>query len=383
ILLQIMLIGRVKWIETIFGFDKLSRLHHVNGFIIPFLIVIHPMLLVISSSLVSKRDWITSFIRLLNIDNVFNALLGTILFLILVVLAILIVYKKLKYEAWYLTHLAMYAAVLLAFSHEFSGDDMSGWAVAFWYGLYAFVLINLLYYRFFLPIWRSWKHEFKVDRVAEEPGEVTSIYITGKNLDKYKVKAGQFFIFRFLDKERWWQAHPFSLSVAPNGKFLRISAKALGDFTAKMHGIKPGTRIFIDGPHGVFTLDRANKDKYLLVAGGIGITPVRSIAETLAMDKKDAVLLYGSRTERGITFRNEFQEMSNGALNVQYVLSNDAAWQGEKGYIDKEKIQRLAPDFMDREVYLCGPKPMMRGALSAFKQLGVPRHQIHFELFSL
>lgn len=384
ILLQILMIGRIKWIESVFGLDKLSRWHRINGFVIPFLILVHPILLIVSSSLVSGRDWLTSFLRLVRIEDVLNATIGAGLFLVLVLISVLIVYKKLKYETWYLTHLVMYAAVLLAFGHQLAGDDLGGfWPMTFWYAMYVFVLVNLIYFRFFLPIWKTLKHEFKVARVVKETGDVYSIYISGKDLDKFKVKAGQFFIFRFLDRKRWWQAHPFSLSCLPNGQFLRISVKASGDFTSALDKVKLGTKVYIDGPHGVFTADRSTKDKYLLIAGGIGITPIRSLAEKLCSEQKDSVLLYACRNSENIVFKEELNHLPSTKFKVYCVLSGDAGWQGEKDYIDQEKIQRLAPDFMDREVYLCGPKPMMAQVRSVLKKLGVPKHQIHFEQFSM
>jgi len=386
ILLQLLMIARVKWIEAVFGLDRLARWHHTNGFILPFLILTHPILLVASASLASKRDWWTSFLRIVNfVPGAWYAVIAAGLFVLLVVMAVLIVFKKLKYEAWYLTHLIMYVAVLLAFTHQFSGDDLgAAWPRIYWYAVYIFVLANVLYFRFYLPTWRTLKHKFRVDRVVKEAGDVYSIYIKGQRLDKFKVKAGQFFIFRFLDAKRWWQAHPFSLSCLPNGQYLRISVKSSGDYTSVLEKVKPGTRVYIDGPHGVFKVDKAGKDKFLLIGGGIGITPVRSIAEELAQKGKDAILLYANRMSSATVFKDELDKMAKAPnFKVQYIMNDDPQWPGEKGYLDKEKIQRLVSDLLDREVYLCGPAPMMAAILKILHSLDVPRSQIHFEKFSL
>ncbi|MFA6161153.1 MAG: ferric reductase-like transmembrane domain-containing protein [Patescibacteria group bacterium] len=386
ILLQILMIARIKWIEAVFGLDKLARWHHINGFILPFLILTHPILLVASASLVSKRDWWTSFLRIVNfVPGAWYAVIAAGLFVLLVVMAVLIVLKKLKYEAWYLTHLIMYAGVLLVFTHQFAGDDLgTAWPRLYWNAVYIFVLANVLYFRFYLPTWRTLKHKFRVDRVVKEAGDVYSIYIKGKQLDKYKVKAGQFFIFRFLDRKRWWQAHPFSLSCLPNGQYLRISVKSSGDYTSELDKVKPGTRVYIDGPHGVFKVDKASKNKFLLIGGGIGITPVRAIVEELVQKNKDAILLYASRMASATVFKDELDKMAKASnFKVQYVMSDDPQWPGEKGFIDKEKIQHLVPDLLEREVYLCGPASMMTVILKALHSLGVSKSQIHFEKFSL
>jgi len=387
ILIQLLLIGRTAWIEKTFGLDKLSRLHHWLGLGIPVLIIIHPILLSVGAAWGTNKTWLDMWWRMANyIEDVGKATIAAGLFIVLVVLSILIVYKKLKYETWFYTHLLMYLAILLAFGHQLgSGDDFKeAWTRVYWLMLYAFVLFNLAYYRFILPVWSTWKHGFVVDHVEQESKGVWSIYIKGKDLGSFKVKAGQFFILRFLDKENWWQAHPFSLSCAPNKDFLRITIKDLGDFTSRMGQIKPGTRVLIDGPHGTFVVDKARKERFLLIAGGIGITPVRSLAQELVERKSDTVLLYAFRTEQDAVLKDELDVMAQqSGLRVACVISNDEKWEGEKGSLDKEKIQRLTPDFMDREIYLCGPPPMTKTVLTALHDLGVPKSQIHFERFSL
>jgi predicted ferric reductase len=386
ILIQLLLIGRTKWVEQTFGMDKLSRLHHWLGLGIPVLIIIHPVFLGVGAAWGTNKTSFEMLWRMVNyMEDVGKAAVATGLFIALVILSVLIVYKKLKYETWFYTHLIMYLAILLAFGHQLgSGDDFKeAWTRVYWLALYAFVLINLLYYRFFLPVWITWRHGFTVDRLVQESKGVWSIYIKGKDLGSFKVKAGQFFIFRFLDKKNWWQAHPFSLSCAPNKDFLRITVKDLGDFTSRIGQIKAGTRVLVDGPYGVFTIDKAQKDKFLLLAGGVGITPVRSLAQELTEKKKDAVLLYACRTGEEAILKNELDTMAQqSGLKVTCVTSDDKAWEGEKGFLDKEKIQRLAPDFMEREVYLCGPPPMTKAVLAALRDLGTPKSQIHFERFS-
>lgn len=387
ILMQLMLIGRVRWIEQTFGLDKLARVHHATGFSLIFFIVGHPLLLIASSSLLTHQSWFTTFWSFVNyMEDVNTAAIAVGLFIVLIVLAVLIVLKKLKYEAWYLTHLVMYAAVLLAFGHQLSlGDDFGAtWAIAFWYLLYAFVFANVLYYRFCLPLWRTWRHAFIVDKVVRENDDTISIYIKGRDLDKYKIKAGQFFFFRFLDRKRWWQAHPFSLSCLPNDKFLRITVKNLGDYTSQLPSLKQGTRVYIDGPHGIFTENNSSKEKYLLIAGGVGITPIRSLVEDFIKRGKDVILLYGSQTQKSLIFSQELSDLErNSKLQVKYVLSAEPAWQGERGFVDQEKIQRLVPDFAGRDIYVCGPMVMTKNILSVIKKLNISNKQIHFERFSL
>lgn len=212
-----------------------------------------------------------------------------------------------------------------------------------------------------------------------EAPDIFSVYLKGKNLGQYKFHPGQFANLTFLQKGMWF-THPFSFSSAPNGNFLRFSIKTSGDFTDKIGQIKPNTKVIIDGPLGIFTLNSAKKNKFLFLAGGIGITPLLALAEQLNEQKADVILLYGCKTEKDTAFK---QELS--ALNLkQYIILSQESPLVEdflSGRITGEKIKKLVPDFLEREVYLCGPEAMMKAVLADLKTLGFPKQQIHFEKF--
>ena len=201
---------------------------------------------------------------------------------------------------------------------------------------------------------------------------------------KFRVKAGQFMIFRFLAKGYWWEAHPFSMSKLPDGKGVRITVKAVGDFTSKLQDIKAGTKVIVDGPYGIFTDIFGISSKVLLIAGGIGITPIRSLMEEMLRKGKDVTLFYANRSKNDIVFQNELEELRKlFPARIIHVLSAEAEWNGEKGYIDEEKIRRFLPDISEREVYICGPVPMMESLVKILKNsFKLPISRIHFEKFS-
>ena len=283
----------------------------------------------------------------------------------------------------------LYVAIGLAFLHQVSsGSDFTDHAAFryYWYALYAFVIVNLLGYRFVRPALAFFRHRFTVTRVVPEPGDVTSVYIGGRNLERFAIEAGQFMIVRFLAKGYRWEAHPFSMSCFPDGRQLRLSIKRLGDFTRRIPELKPGTSVLIDGPHGVFTARQCAADKVLLIAGGIGITPVRSLAEELVGAGRDVVLVYGNRNGQTVVFKDELDELvarAGGRLRVHYVMSDDPGWPGEKGRIDRDRLARLVPDIAGREVYFCGPPVMRKGIRAALASLGVAASRIHDERFAL
>jgi ferredoxin-NADP reductase len=212
--------------------------------------------------------------------------------------------------------------------------------------------------------------------VVEEGPGVVSLRITGRNLGRLRARAGQFFLWRFLARDRWWTAHPFSLSEAPDGRSLRITVKALGDHTAKLSFIRPGTRVVAEGPFGVFTAAAGRRDRALLIAGGIGITPIRAILDDL---RGDAVVVYRSVREEELVLREELERTG---ATVHYVVG-DHAEPGNERLLSAEHLRELVPDVRRREVFLCGPPGMTAAVELTLARLHVPRRHLHVERFAL
>jgi len=112
-------------------------------------------------------------------------------------------------------------------------------------------------------------HGLRVERIVAEAPGVVSVEISGTRLEQLQVRPGQFFCWRFLTSDRWWESHPFSLSAPPDGRRLRITVKDLGDYTAALRSIPPGTRVLAEGPYGSFTADARRRPRVALIAGGI------------------------------------------------------------------------------------------------------------------
>ncbi|MBI5655107.1 ferredoxin reductase family protein [Candidatus Uhrbacteria bacterium] len=386
VLCQLMLIGRIAWIEHVFGLDKLSRLHHWIGFALLTLLLAHPTLLSLGYGMRTGSGFFQQFLDFQSWENVLLATSAFGLFVFVILISVVIVLRKMKYESWYYIHLAVYLAILLAFSHQLSvGRDLMDPVFAgYWYALYAFVLLNFAYFRFLKPSLAFAKHGFTVDAIENETPDVISIFIRGRDLRGFRFKAGQFLIVRFLAKGFWPQAHPFSLSNAPGSERLRLSIKKSGDYTSSLGRLKPGTKAMLDGPHGVFIAERSCHEKFLFVAGGIGVTPIMSLIASLAPLGKDITLLYACRDSATAAFKTELDDLAaKYSMRVHYIMSNDPAWRGEKGFVDQDKITRLVPDVLERDTYLCGPTPMMAAVRQTLESCGVPRSCIHFEKFSL
>lgn len=388
ILIQFFLVGRNPLIEGSFGLDTLTRIHHNYGRIGIVFLILHPLLLVFGYSFLAGREPYLQFMRFLeNSEYVFLALLGAFFFLIVAALSIHIVRSKLKYESWYIPHLLVYLAIFLSFPHQLANGGTLLLHDAFyfyWIILYALVLVSHVLFRTLRPAYLFYGHRFFVSRIVRETPSAVSVYIKGEKLDRFSIQPGQFIIVRFFSRNFWFEAHPFSLSKPHISNELRITIRELGDFTRRVKDIPLGTKVLIEGPYGVFTHTEKTLPKILLIAGGIGITPLRALVEEMGALEKDVLLLYGSRASKDIVFKEELDALGDKyCLRVIHVLSEKNEYGLEGGYINEEKINRLAPDLLEREVYLCGPVQMVDGIITVLLRLGVKQENIHYERFSL
>ncbi len=385
LMFQFLLITRIRPIENAFGLEALAKLHKKTGYYTLGLLLAHPPLLAAGYSAGAGTGFISQYRSFItDYPYVLPAAIGMGLLVAVVGFSVYIVRKRLPYEAWYGIHLMSYAVVALAFGHQIATGGTATALPAFrayWTGLYIAVFGAVAWWRFGWPTLLFLRHRFQVSRIIQETPSTLSIYITGRNLDRLRARPGQFVIVRFLDR-RAWQQHPFSLSAVPKGDTWRITVKGVGDFTRALSTLKEGTYVYLDGPFGQFTRDQAVGPHRLYIAGGVGITPLRSLIEE-GIDSDDAILLYSNRSRLDIVFTEELKTYEEAGLRRVDVLSDDPEYPGEKGFLDAERIKRLVPDLTEREIFLCGPPPMMAGLTQTLLGLGVSSRRIHAERFAL
>lgn len=408
ILLQVMLMGRARWLESVFGLDKLAKVHRFVGKWISIFLLAHPIFLVLGYQKLTGVNFLQQLWDFqVSFEDVWHASIGFALFLFVIVYSILMSRRKWDFEKWYWAHLSVYIAILLAFGHQTSvGGDFLGsgaifknypeltWFTLYWYAVYAFVFGNLAWYRFCKPLWDYGIHRFTVQKIENETSDVWSVYISGLHMERFRFIPGQFIIIRFLAKGYYWQAHPFSLSCYPNDTYIRLSIKASGDFTRTIGQVPVGTKAYIEGPYGTLTAHKSQTNKILMIAGGIGITPFRGILEDLGKAGKDIDLIYGNKTKADIALRKELEELAQKyKIKIHHVLSNVEANSLQltansfesfsAGFVTPELISQLVPDVASREAFLCGPPPMMDALVQSLTALGVNTQRIYFEKFAL
>jgi predicted ferric reductase len=382
-LLQVILVSRLPWLEPSLGCDRLYRLHRCVGFVVAPLFFSHPLLLTVGYARRYEVSLGQQFGDLATgLPHTWLAIPAVVIIVLAVTSSLPPIRRRLTYDAWHGSHLALYVAIALASLHQASGAEMIGqsWPQQYWVGLHVGVIGALVIFRVGRPLFRFARHTFRIDRIVAESDDVTSVYLTGRRLGRFAFNAGQYANVSFLSKG-YWAPHPFSFSAAPNGRFLRITIKAVGDFTHRIRHLTPGGFALLEGPLGAFTASASIDRKYLMVAGGIGITPIRALIESLAAADRDVVLVYAARTASDLVFAAELRALTP---HCHYILSQAATSDNgcERGRIDRSLLQRLVPDVQEREAFVCGPSTMMRGVVSALRALGVSGSRIHYERFA-
>lgn len=387
ILLQFLLMGRVKWIERVWGMDVLAKIHHKNGRYAWYLMVTHFALILSSYSISSGISVWSQLLQFISLDHDFLfALIGICLFTAIAITSIYLSKLKWPYELWYFVHVATYLAILLVFGHQhkFGGDFTTNISVAFWYSLYIFVFVNVVYFRFTKVVWQFFTHRFYVKSVKKETETTTNIIISGRNMKDVSRVPGQFVIVRFFDKSRFWQAHPFSISGSkPNGD-IRLTIKDSGDFTHLIKGLTEGTAVLVDGPHGGFTHQRMvnNDAPVAYLAAGIGITPLLAM---LSSEPKGAVLLYSNKDAVDVPLKSEIDQLTAFGASVHFFVTESEKvpkW-AQKGRIDSASIRQNIPDYAKREFFVCGPRPFLDAMRETLVSMSVSNTKIHSEEFTL
>lgn len=387
ILVQLLLMSRAPWFDQLFGIERLTNAHRWLGFAAVTLIGAHGVFTTVGYALGDGQAIPGELWTLLTTYP--YVLMGTVgmgLFIAVAVSSIRAARRRLSYETWYGIHLYAYLAVALAFLHEVVvGTDLSDDVVArlYWIALYVAVLASFLVFRVGQPIALSWRHRLRVASIVREGPDVASIYLTGRQLERLPVHAGQYFLWRFLTPDGWWRAHPFSLSAAPNGKYLRVTVKSLGDWSTRLHGLHPGTPVVVEGPYGMMTGLQRSRPAVLLIAGGVGITPIRALFEAIPAAHGAITLLYRVSRAEDLAFRDELEALARWrGATMHLLVGRRGSRQMPNDPLAPAAIARLVPDIEDREVYVCGPTGMMRAVRGSLRALGLEDDQVHVEHFA-
>lgn len=385
IVIEVLLMGRVPWLDRMIGMDRLALWHRRNGEYAICLLLAHAVLIIWGYAVTAREGIVkeTSSV-VLSYPDMLAATVGLGLLVLVGVLSARAVRRRVSYHTWYFVHLYTYVALALSFAHQFNaGVDFATHPLnrAIWIALYGVVALLLIGYRVVKPIMNIARHRFEVvGTVSEGPG-LTSVYVSGQRLWELDAEPGQFFMWRFLTREGWWQAHPFSLSAAPNGRWLRLTAKNLGDHSSRLARLRPGTKVMLEGPYGNFTGRRRRRRKVLLVGAGVGITPLRALFESFTVPGADVVLIHRGSTPDELALRGEIDQIAARRNAKVFYLVGSREEHPE--YLTPAHLHLLVKDVRQRDVYVCGPPSFAETVSASLRELGVPGRQVHTESFEL
>jgi predicted ferric reductase len=382
-MLQIVLVARLPWLDRRIGMDRLTVWHRWIGFGLVWTLTLHFTFIIAGYSDLASQSPLDTFLGLAGVTASLLGMCAAAIILVVASVSVRYVRRRLPYEAWHALHLLLYVALGIGLGHQaLEGTTFdSTWATAYWWTVWGLVLAALLAGRVVVPLWRNLYHRLRVGAVVPESDDVVSVHVTGRHLDKLPARAGQFFIWRFPGHHGWWRANPFSLSAAPNGRSLRLTVKAVGKGSAGLRRVPVGSRVFVEGPYGAFTTIHQTRPASLLIAGGVGITPIRALLEEPG---GPTTVLYRVHTMAEAVLLPELQSLARARGAYLHVLTGrTGAGSPPNLPFAPANLVAAVPDIVQRDVFVCGPPAMTDAVVRSLRALGVPRRQVHAEKFSL
>lgn len=393
LLYQVLLMARVPLFERGFGRDGITRMHRFVGFWSFWLMGAHIVLLALGYAITAG---INPFVQLWGFiwdyPGMLLATAGTLLILLVVITSIRGARRRLRYESWHLLHLYAYLGVALALPHQlWTGADFlsSPLATAYWWSIWALAVASILVFRLGVPLLRSTHHALRVASVEPDGARGVTIRVSGRDLAALGARAGQFFVWRFLDGPGWTRGHPFSLSSAP-GRELMLTARVVDDGTRRLTALAPGTRVIIEGPYGEMTGERRTGTKLLMIGAGAGVAPLLALLENEDYEPGAATLITRESVDEDALRRDAIAELVS-RRGVRYLplvgprSSGPSSWipGSHSAWSGPDLLRHLVPDPETYDVFVCGAQPWMTDLERDLVSAGFPAHRVHSESFTI
>lgn len=381
LLVMVVLMSRVPWLERSVGQDRLAQWHRRIGGWPILLIGLHVVLVTwgyAKSSSVSFLEQLWTFIR--HYPDILQAIGALILLGAAGATSAKIARRHLRYETWWMVHLSLYLALGLAFFHQirigamFITAPLTRWL---WITIWLVAVSAVLSFRLALPIWRNLRHQLRVASVKQVAPDVYAVVVSGRALSRLAVSGGQFFQWRFLAPGLWWHAHPYSLSALPRPPYLRVTIKGLGDQSRAVAQLKPGTRVFVEGPYGTFTRHRLMAARVVLIGAGVGVTPLRALLEDLP-PKTAVTFIVRARSSSDVVHGRELAELV-AQRHGHYV---ELCGSRDEVSLDVGTLRDLVGNLHDADVYVCGPRDFTDAVVTTTTRLGARTDRLHVETFA-
>lgn len=380
-----MLASRLRFLERWFGgLDKMYQVHHRLGKTAFFLILLHPVFHALRFIPQNIGHTITFFLPLHQQSGVNY---GIYAYGLMAALLILTLYSSIAYDKWKLSHRFLGLVLILGTIHMLMVENTPGRMVALaqvpllkGYMISLAVLGMLAYgYKLLIIPLLALRQQYTVSAVRKLNEEVLEIEMEpgGKPISYV---PGQFVFVTFYQEQLSRESHPFTLCTVPESDTLKITVKALGDFTTQLyHTLRPGTPVKVEGPYGTFDFKKGSR-RQIWMAGGVGIVPFLSWARYLSITKDhdyDIIFYYCVHSRGDAVYHEEFTKISQQVKSLKPSL----VCSEEQGHLHASDILNDAGDLLEQDIFMCGPKQLTDDMQKQLKTLGVSEERIHFEDF--
>lgn len=388
LLVEFLFSGRHRWISGRIGVERTMRIHRRLAYAIIAFILIHPFLYTAPDGV--SWPWFNAADPTLTLNNwsLFAGLAGWILTAAIILIAVDHNALPWSYETWRVMHAAsaMVLAALVAVHAMSSGGYSSRLILAtYWIVLLCAALVTLIE-MFLVRPWRQQRTPYLVHTVDKVGDRTWALYLRperpGPAHTAMRFRPGQFAWLKFGRRAFRAREHPFSISTSPNdASTIGFTIKEKGDFTDLIGDIAPGTRAYLDGPHGHLVPDEQPVPTVYIVAG-TGISPVLSHLRTFRAerDQRRLTVIYSADTDTAIPQRDTLERMTGKLdLTVHYVVQHPTAWwKGAIGRLDTKLLDACIPeqDRSGHRYFVCGPPRMVSNVLVALRRLGIPASRI-------
>lgn len=377
---MVLLMARIPVLEKAVGAD-LARWHAIAGPVVIGSVLLHAVTAVGAWASTRGIGLAAALPEVLGWPGLVAASVAAAMLVVIAVVTLGAIRRRLTYEQWHLVHLLAYVSVALGFSHQLAGPSMAGHRgiQIGWSLLYTYTFAMLLRYRVYQPLHQLWRHRLRVERVIPESDEVVSIVMSGQHLEELHAEPGQYFRWRFLVPGMWSSVHPFSLSAPPTSDSLRITVRDRGSLLG-LSRLPRGTRVWAEGPYGALTSRQRRRRRVLLIAGGVGITPMRALFETLDLPGNDLTLIYRAPSEDDLLLRAEIDEIAHRrGARVVYLVGPST---DPRNQLNLRTLRDHAGALRDMDIYVCASPKLSASIRYTLLRGGFPRRQLHEERFA-
>lgn len=376
---NISLACRFKFAEKLFyGLDKVYVIHKYTGYLVLLLVILH------SNLIHSARFEYSGFFAFSK--EVANPLMWALIASIFISALPHIPYFKkilnIPYNIWKYTHYLMWLIFLVGVYHSVGVNSFTFSNLILSIYMYAVYIIGIycLFYKLFLYKLFKINHDYKINSINKYQEVNTleiNLYPVNEN-DFLTWKSGQFAFFKFYQKDLE-EIHPFTISNSVNkDKKLRISIKALGDWTSDLFNkLDQNIKVNVEGPYGGFHSKKNKENMEVWIAGGIGITPFLAMLEDYKKEnnpKKKIIFIWSVKNEAEAIYKNEIEE--NLPNNIEFILHDTS----KLSFFKFSNISNKIENKKNTSIYICGPAPMREAIINDAKKEDFS--DFHFEEFN-